>query len=497
MKNWITELASHYEAAKHQYPNDRLLILFDIDGTILDMRHMVWHLLRNYDRNFGSTFFKSLTISEIRVHENQVMPLLAELQIELDEQERILDWYKSHAWSSSAILEAHRPFRGVLDVLRWFQMQPNTFVGLNTARPGRIRVDTLRSLNKLGREYKVRFDDRLLYMKNNEQDEVTQAKVAGVHYFQQLGYRVIAFVDNEPANLEAVSEYDVAQDILLLHADTIFQSKRNTLPSRAVSGQIYNLSDLIPEKRLPQHIQFVWHGIDDMENLTQFLTSEVHWGEFDVRMDPIHGDLILRPDSFEKTPIQKDETWVPLDQALNHLRPRNKGIKLDLKSGGLVIDRILELMTNYDFNDSNLWFNSEIETLHERGFRRLATAFSGAIIQCPVDFLAPLISATPTKAKEILDMFTSWGINRFSIGWHTPQLRQFFDQMDQWGYEVNIYNIPDLEGFLQAVLLMPQSITSDFNFPKWDYFGKGSGENEFYYNFPSRQVMTETQSTSL
>ena len=246
MKNWMTELAAHYEASKRKYPNDKLLILFDIDGTILDMRYMVRHLLRTYDRNFGSGFFKNLTISEIKVHENQVAPLLTDLQIGLAEQERILDWYRAHAWSSSAILEAHRPFRGVLDVIRWFQMQPNTYVGLNTARPGRLRVDTLRSLNKLGREYKVRFDDRLLYMKNSAQDEVTTAKVAGIHYFQQLGYRVIAFVDNEPENLEAVAEYDVTRDILLLHADTIFKSERNVLPIRAVSGQTYSLAALIP-----------------------------------------------------------------------------------------------------------------------------------------------------------------------------------------------------------------------------------------------------------
>jgi hypothetical protein len=35
----------------------------------------------------------------------------------------------------------------------------------------------------------------------------------------------------------------------------------------------------------------------------------------------------------------------------------------------------------------------------------------------------------------------------------------------------NIYNVPDLEAFLQAALLLPRSITSYFNFPKWFYRG--------------------------
>ena len=59
--------------------------------------------------------------------------------------------------------------------------------------------------------------------------------------------------------------------------------------------------------------------------------------------------------------------------------------------------------------------------------------------------------------------------------------------MDQWGFEVNIYNVPDLEAFLQAVLLMPRSITSDFNFPEWHYYGRGSGHNNMHYEYSMRK----------
>ena len=45
------------------------------------------------------------------------------------------------------MLAAHRPYRGVLEVIRWFQLQPATFVGLNTGRPEQLRDETLRSLN--------------------------------------------------------------------------------------------------------------------------------------------------------------------------------------------------------------------------------------------------------------------------------------------------------------------------------------------------------------
>ena len=67
-------------------------------------------------------------------------------------------------------------------------------------------------------------------------------------------------------------------------------------------------------------------------------------------------------------------------------------------------------------------------------------------------------------------------------------MRQLFDQMDRWGFEVNIYNVTDLESFLQAVLLMPHSVTSDYNFPKWHYYGQGSGEKGEHYEYSMRKV---------
>jgi len=47
--------------------------------------------------------------------------------------------------------------------------------------------------------------------------------------------------------------------------------------------------------------------------------------------------------------------------------------------------------------------------------------------------------------------------------------------------------VPDHESFLEAVLLMPCSLTADFNFPQWDYYGRGSGERRRYHRYPKRQ----------
>lgn len=483
-------LASHYESIRNLYPEDRLMILFDIDGTILDMRHMVLYLLKSFDKNHSTHFFKKLIISDITVHENQVARLLANLQIPSEKQTEIIDWYNQNRWSSEYILNAHSPFSGVLEVIRWFQLQPNTYVGLNTGRPDSLRIDTLRSLNQLGKEYKVQFSDELLYMNPlGWEQNVKKSKEAGVQKFQKAGYRIFAFVDNEPSNLKAVSQLDPNQEILLLHAHTIFESKRIRLPSHTVKGKIYDLTELIPEKALPRHIQFVWHGINDEVNLRQFLASDVTWGECDVRMAPVGNELILRHDSFPESPLDIDEKWFSLERILSRLLQAGKSIKLDLKVGGSLVLNLLKFIDSYGFDESRLWFNGNVEILQEEGFRKLAYAYPDAILQAPVDFLAPLICSVPEKAKEILDMFTDWGINRFSINWRTQNMRTFFNQMDKWRFEVNIYNVPDLESFLRAVLLTPRSITADFNFPQWHYYGRGSGEDgrfhEYCMNYPA------------
>ena len=97
-------------------------------------------------------------------------------------------------------------------------------------------------------------------------------------------------------------EADEKSEIVFLHADTIFESQRVTTP-RTVRGQRYDITSLVSERSLLEHVHFVWHGVNDAANLRQMLASEVHWGECDVRIDPI-GRTVLRHDSFEATPLR-------------------------------------------------------------------------------------------------------------------------------------------------------------------------------------------------
>lgn len=489
--DWMRSLSQHYALCRAGSTEDRLLLVFDIDGTILDMRHMVCHVLAGYDRAHGTDLFRGLRPDDVDVHENQVDRFLDARALAPSVRADVHRWYLDRRWEPAAVLEAHRPYRGVMEVIRWFQLQPSTFVGLNTGRPESLRAETLRSLNALGHEYRVRFDDELLHMNPAGWDEgVIRSKVEALEAFAAAGYRVLAVVDNEPEMIEAMAAADRTGEVLFLHARTLYESRRAApvLP-RTVEGDRYDLRSLIDERDLPQHVQIVWHGVNDPANLRQFLASPVRWGEVDIRYDPDR-ELVLRHDGFDggASPATPAPWTAPaghplvLDDCLDAFRGAGKGAKLDIKDRAAV-GEVLTLVRGAGLGDDDLWFNGDVDTLGEQTFRRIAAAHPGAIVQCPVDFLGPLAVAAPSEAKQLVEMLRSWGVNRFSLSWANPHVQAVLDRLGEWGHETNIYAVPDLEQFLRAVLLLPRSITADFNFPEWHYFGRGSGQHGRYHSY--------------
>lgn len=479
--DWMRSLAGRYARCREASAGERLLVVFDIDGTILDMRHMVCHVLAAYDRAHGTELFRGLGVDDVDVHENQVDQFLARRALDPAVREDVHRWYLDRRWEPAAVLEAHRPYRGVMEVTRWFQLQPSTFVGLNTGRPEALRAATLRSLNALGREYRVHFDHELLQMNpGGWGDGVAAAKVDGLRAFAAAGYRVVAVVDNEPAILAALAAADETGEVLFLHAQTLYESRRVASP-RTVAGDDYDLRSLIAEPDLPQHAQLVWHGVNDSVNLRQFLASPVHWGEVDVRYDP-HGELVLRHDAFEATPAKAHEQESRLDDYLDAFGAAGRGIKLDLKDPA-AIGEVLRLVKRSGLDDDDLWFNGRLDTLGDHTFQRIVAEHPRAIIQCPIDHLGPVAAAAPAEAKQVIDALTRLGVNRFSVSWTNPQLRLLLDRLDEWGHDLNIYAVPDLEQFLRAVLWLPRSITADFNFPEWHYFGRGAGQRGLYHRY--------------
>ena len=470
--DWMRALAAHVERMRLAYPDDELAVVFDIDGTIVDTRHLVVHLLLSYDRHHGTDAFRGITVDDVVAHETSIDEILQPFPLSPRLRADVRAWYLGHLRDPEAVVAAHRPYQGVFGVIRWFQLQPRTHVALNTGRPESMREVTLASLNTLGALHRIAFEPELLFMNRaGGEEDVSDAKVDGLRRLRLAGHHVVAVVDNEPDMIRAMKEADETGEVLFLHADTIFASPRE-LTTGTISGSTYGLSGLVDQAEVGRRVTLAWHGVNDRHNLRQFIASQIRWAELDVRRDPV-GRLVLRHDSFLESPWHRDEELMQARDCLEVLRSSGRSVKLDLKEGMPVIEAVLELVDGLGFADEELWFNGSIEMLGREGFAHLRRARPGSIRQCPIDFLVPLFLAAPELADEALAMLARWGVTRVSLDWRTPGARDVLDAVERLGWELNLYGVPDLESFLEAALLLPASLTADFNFPEWNFFGRG------------------------
>ena len=465
-------LADHYAAAREASSTDELCIVFDIDGTILDLRHLVAHVLLTYDRDRGTDLFHGLVTDDITASENQIDNVLESLAVPQEHRHDVGSFYRRHLWDEGGLLAASAPYRGVLGVIRWFQIQPGTHVALNTGRPEAMRRITIDSLNAVGEAARVRFEPEFLFMRS-EGMTVPNSKSASLDEIAALGLRVVAVVDNEPENLAAMAESHGGQGMLFLHADTIFESQRSG-GLGVVTGTAYELEALISEDRLREHVELVWHGLNDAKNLQQFLDSGITWAEVDVRRDPA-GRLVLRHDGFDERPWARHERSLPARPTVETLADAGRSIKLDVKENGDTLRAALDVIDTLGLGDERVWFNAAIQVVGAAGFEGFRERYPGATASCPVDFLAPLLEVAPDEADVVLARLHSCGVTRLSVSWGRG-MRRTISALEQRGWETNVYAVPDLQSFLEAAVLLPTSVTADFNFPAWRHFGRGSGQ---------------------
>ncbi len=484
MNNWMKALSLHYGYMKEQYPDKDLMLIFDIDGCINDMQYQLFRALQTFDQLQGTHYFYRLKPDEIKIHEDLLSSFLNEYQLDPAQKEAFLSWYTSYRKSSRVQL---RPMEGVIETICWFQMQSRTAVGLKNICSQDMHKKTIQALRKFGKDYQLKLNKELIYFPKHYAP--SESAVESLSYFRKLGYHVICFVDSETQSLDAIANEKDTRDILLLQADTVYRSNDMPVTDGVEKGSTYELRELVNEKDLPPTIDLVWHGINDRKNLRQFLSSNIQWGEVDVQTVHEDGSVLLQHDNpLEEETLLTEKISLQLNELLVEFQQHGKAVKVDFKDKSNVLSESIKLLKKHGFNDQNIWLNGNIDVLKEDGFKMLSAAFPNAVIQTPVDFICPLVFSLPDQAKKILTQLKGWGINRFSINWEMKKCSALMYQLKKWGFEVNVYNAPDLEQFLKVMILSPRSITSDFNFPEWNYYGRGSGKNGIQSDYMEQQV---------
>jgi Activator of Hsp90 ATPase homolog 1-like protein len=111
-------------------------------------------------------------------------------------------------------------------------------------------------------------------------------------------------------------------------------------------------------------------------NLRQFLSSQVRWGECDLRRDP-RRRLVLGHDSFEETTWIRDESSLTLASAVEAFAEHGRALKVDLKDGADILHEVLLVLDQHRFGDHVLWFKAPFDVLGADGFRDVLTGRIG------------------------------------------------------------------------------------------------------------------------
>lgn len=456
----MRSLARHLAAPQRGSGTPRL-VLFDIDGTILDMRALAAHRLAAFDRARGSAWFAGLSAGEASTDGAPLAALCARRAVPSAVVEDLRAFLRAHAIESDSALAGHRPFRGVLDVIRWLTLQPGIEVGLNSSRLESRRTETLEALNALGREYRVTFSTERLAMRADERTDPYVAKVAGMQTFRDAGFEIAAVIDDDPLAIEAMRNACRDEPVLFLLASQLLNTRRRVGPG-VVQGSHWDVTRLAPDLDLPRHVRLVWDGVDSEEAIDEFLRRPVHVAACTVRVDP-SGRLVARRDAYEDSPWHPAERALPLERVAERVIGGKRGLRLRLALGTEDLPRVFAALERQALETDSLWFSAPLERLRESGFRRLAERFPQATVECPVDFVEPLVAAFPEAALEALDRLRAAGINCFSVSWAKSRQRALASQMLDWGLVVNVDDVRNFEDYLQAALLLPRSLTYGFS----------------------------------
>ncbi|MCH8906236.1 MAG: hypothetical protein IH840_04020 [Candidatus Heimdallarchaeota archaeon] len=109
-------------------------------------------------------------------------------------------------------------------------------------------------------------------------------------------------------------------------------------------------------------------------------------------------------------------------------------------------------------------FDIMFEIFHLEGLTEIKKNFPNTTIITRADFLVPLLTQFPEYVENILKKLDSFGLNEFSISFNTYKKENFIEALEVLGYDLNLRDIYTLDEFLQAILYLPSSLISTFDF---------------------------------
>lgn len=462
MSNWLITLTKHYDIAALEDPANHKLLLLDIDGTILDIRAAIYHLLKQYDIAHQREFFHKLAPSLMQHAGASIHDVMKKLGISKKIQSAVAQWVDQSFYSQIDLHQQLPMQKGAFELIRWFQMQPMTCVALISGRRQQQLDHLLTMLNRLSAPYGVQFSADMLHLRPDEwPDSVAAHKVACVRKLQKSGYQIVAMLDSEPANLAAVAGADDLQPFFLMHSDTVSLSNPDLLPNHMQEITLYERITQVARRELPPDTQLVWRSIKTRDELKSYLASDIEWAELDVYADSAGKHFSMQPAPIPKTAAEAKGKGIALDEALHMLKAMDRSVQISLHMPPAAFPLFLAQIEQHQFEPDKLCFSMAPEHLNADSTRLLLHAYPNTTLQCPIDSWGTAADS-PATLRLRLNRAASLGINRFSLTSGHPNLQAICMLLTTHGFQFNIHSVNDRHSLWQALPLEPRSITGDF-----------------------------------
>ncbi|QDU68710.1 hypothetical protein [Engelhardtia mirabilis] len=330
----------------------------------------------------------------------------------------------------------------LIETWRWFQNQPGSGAAISVDRCEGGRDEALGRLRALSAPHQVRIPGDLFGFGDLD-----------LNHWRGAGWRPAVVVD---ARSDAVDRSETlagdrsAEVAVVAAPDLAVANPTATVRAGVVHPAGAEAAEGSEPRPAPPEV--TWRGVGTREDLDAFLGSTVRWAEIPIRRGG-QGDVVLAgEDGFQPS----------LDEVLGVLAQCNKGARLRLDSDPRLRARVLRILVQSGFSNQDLRLAAEPLSGASIGFQELADACPGALLECPLDFLGPVLAIDPLAARALVESLTSQGVGRFLLARGGGDRLAVSAALRSWGQRYDVGNIEDLGGLLEVFREGPSGLTTDF-----------------------------------
>ncbi len=229
------EVLSEYHRNHLSKSSERCAIVFDIDGTLIDPRVMQLVVLKAYDQVNETSWFNDKELNDLTIYEIYIRQQLMEWTIPVAEIDHICEFYQQNHWSEQIVIDTAALYPELSGLMRQLFESSRTDVFFCTGRPEFMRKLTIENLHKILPSYRDQITNYNLHMNSRDWEYVVQEKRRSMEQLISV-HNVIAFVDNEPSNLNGLTFLPMS--CLLVHADTTYKANQ-AMPDRCLQISNY------------------------------------------------------------------------------------------------------------------------------------------------------------------------------------------------------------------------------------------------------------------